>query len=106
MSIVESLTKFAQENPILATVYVGGMAASILAHSCFKASKFHSEWKKKSAHLVDEDSKTEAALTTVLQGAGVGFLRGLVTCSIWPVEATAVVYVTLSKDSLKGPKKD
>ena len=106
MSVVESITKFAEQNPVLTTVYAGGMVLSILAHSCFKASKFHSEWKKKSSHLVDEDSKTEAALTTVLQGAGVGFLRGLVTCAIWPVEATAVVYVTLSKDSLKGKKID
>jgi hypothetical protein len=56
---------------------------------------------------IEEENRTEAAVSVVMQGGALGFLRGLVTCAIWPVEATAVVYVLVSKDSMKGyDKKD
>lgn len=101
MSVVESVTKFAGEHPVATAVYIGGAALSIFAHSCFKATKYHSDWKKKDMPNVPEDNRTEAAITTVMQGAAVGFVRGLVTCTIWPVEAAAVVYVLGSKESNK-----
>lgn len=103
----ESITKFASDHPVVSAVYVGGAVLSVLAHSCIKASKSHAEWKKKEMKNIEEENRTEAAVSVVMQGGALGFFRGLLTCTIWPVELTAVTYVLVSNDSRKvHGKKD
>lgn len=106
-SVVDSVVKFANDNPIPTAVFVGGAVVSILTHSCLKASKNLSAWKKNQMKDLPEQDRTEAAVSVVMQGSALGFLRGLLTCTVWPVEAAAVVYVMVSRDSMTGePKKD
>jgi hypothetical protein len=97
-SIMDHVTKFAGEHPVATGIFLAGAAVSLLTHSCVKATESHSHWKKTEAHKIGA-GKREGAMNAVLQGAALGFGRGLLTFWMWPAEATALAYVLLTEES-------
>lgn len=101
-----------ERNPKAAYIYFGGVAASIVIHATLKGASYFARWKeedKRRSRTPDshqQEDRTEQAVSSVLAGAGWGFLNGCVRGWIWPVHVIAVGFVLSSKDMRSESSKD